>query len=236
MVQGAAFRILACFYDTEVFGFAELCKKARYPTDLGGYYIRQLIASGHLEKIERGQYRLLPKGKQEIARRYGRKIAELQPRLMVLIVASQGDSCVVMRRERQPFIGVAEWPAGTVSGGETINGAAQRIANDRLGVAAKLETRGFFRRVDRYQDMLFDDKLFAVMQCEIPRGDTIKEASDIGTNVLCAAETLASVESPSRALHDVWRFALSNDDYAERIYDLTAQDLGISPGDLSVGS
>jgi len=232
MVQGAAFRILACFYDVEVGGFAELCAKAGYPTDLGGYYIRQLIAGGYLEKIDRGQYQVLPKGKQEIARRYGRKLTELQPRLAVLLVARQNESYVVMRRKKQPFIDTAEWPAGMVGGGETVDEAAQRIAKIRLGVAVQPSLKGLFRRIDRYDGSLFDDKIFAVFTCDIAAGTSVKDVSDTGENKLYTAATLQTVEKPSRALLDIWRFSEGGEPYAEYGYDLAVADLGIISTEL----
>jgi len=44
MIQGAAFRVLACFHDQDVRSFTDICERAGYPTDLGGYYLRPLTS------------------------------------------------------------------------------------------------------------------------------------------------------------------------------------------------
>src|SRR5688572_20585153 len=101
MLQSGAFRILSCFHQVDTMGFADLCKQAGYPTDLGGYYIRQLVRGGYLEKLERGQYRILAAGKHEIAVSYGKHMRARNPRVMVLIVARQENNLLVLRRKAQ---------------------------------------------------------------------------------------------------------------------------------------
>jgi len=235
MVQGASLRVLACFSDVEVLGFAELCKRAGYPTDLGGYYIRQLIAGGYMEKIDRGQYRLLPKGKQEMALNYGRHAFRQRPRLGVIIIARQGDLYIVMRRKTQPFIGIAEWPAGIAAGGEKLGSAAQRITRERLGVDVELHMVGFFRRIDTYDGMLFDDKLFAVHVCDVPADAVIQMNSNNGKNIPCKTDQLCTLKNPSQALLDIFQFTQQTTTlYEEHMYELTATDLGVDTIESSV--
>ena len=132
MIQGAAFRVLAGFYDSDSRNFADLCNRAGYPTDLGGYYIRHLLSGGYIEKAGRGQYRILPKGKQQLALIYGKQSLASRLRVSVAIVARQEGRLAVMRRKVQPFIGAVEWPAGAVNAGEEIQVAARRILQTRI--------------------------------------------------------------------------------------------------------
>jgi hypothetical protein len=169
MIQGAAFRVLGCFYSRDVRSFAELCQEAGYPTDLGGYYIRQLIKGGYIEKAERGQYRLLAKGKQELAISYGKHMEQVSGELV-----------------------------------------------------------GFFRRIDRYEDVTFDDKLFAVHRVELPVGMHITAGGTTGENVYCTEQELRAQPKPSRALLDIMAYATADGGgLHEQIYELTPADLSI---------
>lgn len=226
MIQSGAVRLLGCFYDREIIGFADLCKTAGYPTDLGGYYIRQLVRGNYLEKVGRGQYRLLPKGKQELAINYGRRLYAPRPRLGVLIVANRGEEFITVYRTVQPFIGTVEWPAGIVPGGEDLPSAAKRLAGERFGLEIQPRHIGFFRRIDRYEEAVFDDKLFAVHTCELP-GDAklAAETSNGGIQLHSAAE-LQELQKPGRALLDLFRYhQAGGGEYVEHIYNLSLSDL-----------
>lgn len=229
MIQGAAFRVLAGFYDSDSRNFADLCERAGYPTDLGGYYIRQLVKGKYLEKTERGHYHILPKGKQELAFSYGKRLLELKPRLSVLIVVRQASAYLAIRRKVQPFIGVVEWPAGIVFAGETMDTAAKRVLQARFEVMTTPEFHGFFRRTDMYGDMVFDDKLFAIFTCNIPETAQPAAENSLGDTIVLSPETLQTLSNPSRALLDVLAFTKSPVSLQERTYELTAGDLGFSP-------
>ncbi len=229
MLQGAAFRILACFYDNNELNFVELCNNAGYPTDLGGYYIRQLVRGGYLEKIDRGQYRILPEGKRQLAFHYGKKLFADRPRLAVLLVAQQDQAFVVLRRKVQPFIGKAEWPAGMVNAGETLQAAAKRIAESRLGVDVDPNQVGFFRRIDMYHDAVFDDKLFAVHACTIADNLAINASSKSGDNILCRKADLFNLPNASKALTNIFNFSQDpGSGFEERTYNLGQEDLDLA--------
>jgi ADP-ribose pyrophosphatase YjhB (NUDIX family) len=229
MIQGAAFRVLGCFYSRDVRSFAELCQEAGYPTDLGGYYIRQLIKGGYIEKAERGQYRLLAKGKQELAISYGKHMFARWPRLTVLAIVRQQAKYVVLRRTTQPFTGATEWLASAIQQGETMPDALARLLKDRLGVEqVSGELVGFFRRIDRYEDVTFDDKLFAVHRVELPVGMHITAGGTTGENVYCTEQELRAQPKPSRALLDIMAYATADGGgLHEQIYELTPADLSI---------
>ena len=228
MVQGAAFRILACFYGSDRNSFVELCKRAGYPTDLGGYYLRQLVSGEYLEKIDRGQYQILPKGKQQLAFYYGKQMLAPKPRLAVLIIAKCADEFIVLRRGVQPFIGIVEWPAGVVNMGERLEDAAKRILTARIGVTASLEAAGTFRRIDVYEGLTFDDKVFAVFTCELPTDTKIAEHSETGDILRYNQSTLEDLPHRSKALLDFLAYAQSdNHALVERTYELGKEDLSL---------
>lgn len=221
-------RLLAHFFNKERAGFAELCKSAGYLTDLGGYYIRQLASSGYIEKVGRGEYQLLPKGKQELAINYGRRMTQPRPRVAALVIANRQGTYAVMQRAVQPFIGAVEWPAGMVIGGEELTHAAKRIAKDRLGVDVEPEHKGFFRRVDMLESTVFDDKLFAVHTCEIPPHIEFIPEAKPGKIHTYTVDELQKLDTPSRSLIDILEFAhTDNTAYVEKMYQLNTTDLSL---------
>ena len=228
MIQAAAYRILYCFLSNETQSFTELCIAAGYATDLGGYYIRQLVSGGYVEKVERGQYILTAKGKQQIANAGGKSALALRPRLTVLLVPRQGNKYLALERGRQPFIGTTEWPAGTVRFGETLPTAAKRILRERLNVDGTVEFKGIFRRTDFYlkTDSVFDDKLFAVHTAAIAPDQAAVPREPDRLQVHTAAE-LATLPRPARSLLDVWKFSQEPVPYLEHAYVLDAADLGL---------
>jgi len=228
VIQGAALRVLACFYYANTRSFAELCETAGYPTDLGGYYIRQLVNGDYIEKQERGRYAILPKGKQALAFHHGKKMFAPHPRLAVIIIAEQDGKFVVLRRTAQPFIGTAEWPAAVVNVGESLSEAAARILKARLGIVGQPELQGFFRRIDVYKDTPFDDKLFAVHSYKIDAGAKLNTVAETGENILCTEEELRAVERPAKSLLDIFEYVQSGEaPFTERTYHLTAADLSL---------
>jgi hypothetical protein len=225
MIQGAAFRVLACFYDQDSRSFVDICERAGYPTDLGGYYLRQLIAGEYIQKVDRGNYTVTTKGKQQLAFHYGKHFFAPHPRLMVAIIAKHADSYIVLQRSVQPFLDTYEWPAGTVAMGESLPDAVQRLALRRLGFSSEATFCGFFRRTDNYDDSVFDDKLFAVYTCTMPSDATIKDIANTGVITLQTRAQLDTLARPSKSLLDILAFAEQPDvPLAEHAYDLVAAD------------
>ncbi len=225
MIRGAALRVLACFFGHDVRSFTVLCEQAGYPTDLGGYYIRQLIRSGHLEKHERGVYGITPKGKQELALAHGKRALLLRPRLAVLLVARQAGKYVILEREAQPFIGRAEWPAMAVDMGRPLADAAKETARNRLGVEAQPIFTGFFRRIDIYDGSVFDDKVFAVHTLELPDDTPIAQNTVTGTLATYSEAALQQLPRPAKSLLDIWQFVSSGSTFMEHTYELQLSDL-----------
>ncbi len=228
MALNKSLLLLSCFYYKNVCSFIELCNTGGYSSDLGGYYIRQLIHDGYIEKIDRGQYQILSKGKHFLVANQNALTTHPRARMSIALVAKQGDRFVVTERTAQPFIGRVEWPTGSVKSGESLKDAASRIAVERLGSSVPLQFHGFFRRIDMYEQDVFDDKLFVVHTAELPDDYVVTDHNKAGINRLYTAAGLQSSLSPSRSLIDIFEYTLSDSgDYIEKRYDLQAADLSI---------
>jgi ADP-ribose pyrophosphatase YjhB (NUDIX family) len=228
MALNKSLQLLSCFYYKNVCSFIELCNVGGYSSDLGGYYIRQLMHDGYIEKIDRGQYQILSKGKRFLVANQSSLSAQPQTRMSVALVIKQGDKFVVTKRTAQPFIGRVEWPTGSVKPGESLPDAASRIAAARLGLSTSLQFHGFFRRIDMYEQDVFDDKLFAVHISTLPDTFDVTDKNKAGINKLYTATELRESLSPSRSLIDIFEYTLSDSaGYIEHRYDLQAADLSI---------
>lgn len=228
MVQNVEFRLLSCFFGQDSRRFAELCRIMGFPTDLGGYYIRNLVKDGYLTRSDRGTYTITLKGKQQLVASYGREPFVNRSRFCTMIVARQGDTFITLERTRQPFIGTTEWPAGALMHGETLPEATARVLRERLGITGKPAFRGMFRRIDIYKDTVFDDKLFAVHTLLIPAEATLPEHGLTGKNILYSQAALSAVAHPSKSLLDILEFSMGGDSYSEHTYQLQPDDLFLS--------
>jgi hypothetical protein len=222
MVQKAGLKMLRSFARANKRTFVELCQEAGYPTDLGGYYLRQLVAADYLAKQARGEYTLTPKGRAHASRVH--VVAGTTPRLHVLLVPRLGDDIVLLQRTWQPFIQRKEWPATAVMGGEQAADAVNRLLTERLAPADEVMFVGVFRRMDHYGDDLFDDKVFLVHSVKLERPPQVEVVN--GNHVLVAAESLADQPNKSRSLVDIYAYAGDSKRplVLEQRYDLTYED------------
>ena len=219
MVQKAGLRILNSFNNENSRNFVELCKEAGYPTDLGGYYLRQLVKSGYLDKGERGEYILSPKGRQYLASNHQ---ASFTPRLHIMTVAAYKNDLVVLKRNQQPFLDVHEWPASAVSAAEIKAAALQRLLSERLSSAKSTDYVGVFRRIDMYDGELFDDKFFLVHKVELDQAPIEEVINGINTRI--EESRLESLKNKSRSLIDIYEFSKNQHQYQEKTYELAYDD------------
>jgi hypothetical protein len=237
MASSKSLQMLSCFYYKNVCSFIELCNIGEYSGDLGGYYIRQLIKDEYIEKIDRGQYQILSKGKHFLVANPQKITVSRQARVSIALVIKHGDQFVITRRTAQPFIDRIEWPTGSVKAGEVMSDAANRIALGRLGTTLPLHFLGFFRRTDTYENEVFDDKFLAVHTGILPSDNVLSKSNKVGENHLYTKDQLYTAESPSRSLIDILEYSQSNSGpYAERYYDLDASDLSIEEHWKSIDS
>jgi hypothetical protein len=229
MLQGAAFRILYLFTDTDSLGFAELCQRADYGTDLGGYYLRQLQQGGYVVKTDRGRYSPTVKGKQYITMSYYQRQSVERPRPAIILIAEQAGQFVTIKRNVQPFIGVTEWPALSVLKGQSMSDAVARLLDRRLGITGSPKLVGFFRRIDKLGEDVFDDKLFAIHTMTIPANVHLDGVNETGEPMLVAKDALASIQRPAKSLFDILEYAQNpTEPFVEHTYHLSVDDLSAS--------
>lgn len=228
MIEAAVYRILYCLSDKGAQSLDELCGSAGYTAELSRYYIQRLTHSGHVEEAEPGRYALTTKGRQHITQPSTNTPFAARPRLAVLLVPRQGDSYLVIKRGRQPFMGTAEWPMGAVRLGEPIANAAGRVLQGQLQISGEPNLLGFFRRIECYLDtgMSFDDRLLAIYTVRVAPGQQAVAQAPHKLQVHTAAD-LITLPRPSRSLLDVWKFSQEPVPYREHTYVLDASDLGM---------
>ncbi len=221
MIQKAGLRILDSFAHQNLRTFVDLCKEAGYPTDLGGYYLRQLVRGDYLSKGERGEYVLTVKGRKYLVDKT-KPSSSMRPRVLVMAIAKYQGNLVVLERQKQPFLHRKEWPASAIRNGETSEEAVSRLLNERLSPSKHVKFVGVFRRTDFYQDELFDDKIFLIHEVEL---DT-KPAEEVSTgiNLLINEEDLSNQPLLSKSLLDILRATQTNTPFIEKTYNLSFDD------------
>lgn len=219
-------RILTSFDKQNAYGFTELAEKLRYGTDLTGYYLRKLEHQGYIARTGRGMYQITPLGKSTLAQSHQFSDLNERPRITVILVAQHKDKYLMVKRTKQPFMNVIEFPVLPIArGGELMDGV-QRALKDRVGVNLSVILRGFFRRIDIYNETTFDDKFFAVCMAKLTAGHGAKlyKKNSQGELNLKSKDTLAQ-ENISKSLFDIVDFVQSTDNFAEKIYQLSDPDL-----------
>jgi hypothetical protein len=109
--------------------------------------------------------------------------------------------------------------------GESLDQALKRLFENRLGTSAPSTLLGFFRRIDVYEDIVFDDKLFAVYACDLPDTATVADETPVGTNTLLSENEVLSIDKPARALYDILDFYKFPQQYTEVRYQLSLEDI-----------
>ena len=220
-------RVLRCFSNTDVLGFTELAELLQFETDLTGYYLRRLQSRELIEKVDRGQYRITPLGKSLLA--HARQLSGLTiaPRVSIMLVSTVQDTYIITKRTAQPFIGKVEWPTGPLLAGESLEAAARRVANERLGLDMQPELHGFFRRIDMLQGTVFDDKLFAIHTAALAKSQAadIVSKNPVGEIMQYKDSELKALPNQAKSFMDISAFLKTDAAYAETIYNLTPTDL-----------
>jgi predicted transcriptional regulator len=225
--DGALLRILKSFKDRDSIGFSELAQDLDFGTDLTGYYLRKLQRKDLIEKTDRGMYRITPSGKSVLTHTLQLNGLTIIPRISLLFIIAVGDSYVLLERNKQPFIGKLEWPTRALEVGQVLEGAAEASLKERLGIEAPSTLKGFYRRIDTHDGIVFDDKLFAVHTLELSdtQAEQIKDENQMGTISVMNKSMLNTASNRSKALLDILAFASDPTIfYTEKIYSLSSFD------------
>jgi ADP-ribose pyrophosphatase YjhB (NUDIX family) len=181
-------------------GFAELQKPTGLTSDHFTFHINRLVALGLVERVQRGKYRLTPKGK-EYANRLDtdNNTVERQPKSAVLLAIErpyQGQTQYLFQeRLKQPYYGFWGVPSGKLRWGETILEGAARELMEEAGLTAQLEIAGVYHEHVFQQESgeLLEDKIFFVVHCTEPEGEMI-EAFEGGRNAWMTFEEASRQE------------------------------------------
>ena len=118
------------------------------PSDVEGnlfmYHLRAVMKAGWVAKRADGQYELTPEGLRYVdALSLKTLTPRAQPRLVTLLVAQNAaGEYLLLRRKRQPLLGMFGFPYGKVHLGESIAEAAARELREKTGLTAELTHRG----------------------------------------------------------------------------------------------
>ena len=118
------------------------------PADIEGnlfmYHLRQVMRAGYVEKQADGRYTLSPDG-HRFADGYSLETfsPRVQPRIVTLIACdNDAGQWLLLRRKRQPLLGMDGVPYGKWQRGESVAAAAQRELTEKTGLTAELHHRG----------------------------------------------------------------------------------------------
>jgi ADP-ribose pyrophosphatase YjhB (NUDIX family) len=175
-------------------GFAVLQKPTGLTSDHFTFHVNRLMELGLVERVQRGTYRLSPKGK-EYANRLDTddNTVERQPKSAVLLSIEREHNgrqeFLFQERLKQPYFGYWGLPSGKIRWGETILETAARELEEETGLEADLRIAGVYHEHAAHgeTDELLEDKIFFVVHCTNVRG-RLMERFEGGHNAWMTAD------------------------------------------------
>lgn len=154
-------------------GYAELQKPTGLSSDHFNFHISRLVEIGYVEKIEKGNYRLTPRGKE-----YSNKLdtavntIERQPKSAVILGIEHDGKWLFQERLKHPYYGFWGFPSGKIRWGETIIQTAERELLEETGLRAVCEHKGtYHEQVDQADTgESLEDKIFHIIYCHNVKG------------------------------------------------------------------
>jgi ADP-ribose pyrophosphatase YjhB (NUDIX family)/predicted transcriptional regulator len=159
--------------------YSELQKPTGLDSDVFKFHVRKLVKHGYLEKTDQGLYSLTSVGKEfaNNLSKVGRGIQK-QPKLSVVLVIRKDtlgevEEYLFQQRKRSPFFDYWGCISGPVQWGESFEDAAKREAEKQAGLSIIPKVSGFIRKsdYDAEDGTMFEDKLFAVVDCTVTSED-----------------------------------------------------------------
>ncbi len=148
-------------------------KKAKYSTlkpkevegNLFSYHLKNLVKENYIELIDTF-YFLSPKGRQYVDTLSSETLhPRTQPKIVSIIVLKQGDTFLLYKRSKMPFINHIGFPYGKIHLEERVQDAAQRELYEKTGFTAELKHRG-----DVYLTIHDETELVSHMLCHVFTG------------------------------------------------------------------
>lgn len=158
-------------------GYAKLQKPTGLTSDHFNFHIARLVELGFVEKIDRGVYRLTPRGK-EYANRLDtdNSTIERQPKTAVILgLKRERDGhteYLFQQRLKHPYYGFWGLPSGKIRWGETITGAAARESQEETGLEATFTVMSVYHEhvKSAENDDIIEDKIFFIVKGEDASG------------------------------------------------------------------
>jgi 8-oxo-dGTP diphosphatase len=160
--------------------FAQLQKPTGLSSDHFNFHISRLTELGLVEKLNRGQYALTPKGK-EYANRLDtdNNTVERQPKIAVILAVERSvdgqRQILFQERLKNPYFGFWGLPTGKMRWGETFDETAARELMEETGLTADWGAAGVYHEHVKQAESgeLLEDKVFFVMHGKNPTGELL---------------------------------------------------------------
>ncbi len=177
--------------------YADL-KPAEIEGNLFMYHLRQLIRLRYVAKRADGLYELTPTG-----HRYADGLSletfapRAQPKIVTLLACrNEAGEWLLLRRSRQPLLGMVGFPYGKIHLGESIAEASARELAEKAGLTAELVHRGDGYITIRQAGEPISQIMFHLFYGENPQGQLVPE-SRFGTAFWARPEEAGESVMPS---------------------------------------
>lgn len=109
-------------------------------SNLYQYHLKRLIDSGYVKKVQQG-YELSTKGLQYADKHSSDlKTQRPQPKLVtILIIENEKGEVLLVKRNKQPFIGLYNLPSGKIHEGESLIEAGTRELLEKTGITDEID-------------------------------------------------------------------------------------------------
>lgn len=206
-------------------GFAELQKATNLTSDHFNFHIRQLAATGYIEKNDQKYYELTPRGK-EYANRMDTEenVIEKQPKVSVAITLERHNEkgereFLFQQRKKNPYYDFWGRVGGKVRWGESVIEAARRELEEETGLDADLEYKLLYhkRDFDKNSGKLLEDKIFLCVYGKNSRGN-LKETFEGGINKWMTVEEFHQQPKWFTSVDEFMELFEAGETFAERQY------------------
>lgn len=188
------------------------------PANAFAYHLQGLVAMKLIEKIDRGRYKLTPKG-QKLAARLStatNKVSE-ELRTVIMLYAKRGDEYLFFRWSRQPYMGEVTLVYDHVSAGQHLDEAVKTALFDKLGdetipvkfmQSALIQVKTEGEVVSHMHALIYAVDLHEVALPLVSRnGEAFMACTDDSPLMNGVVETIVSAEQAKEPFEATWEYA-----------------------------